>query len=529
MTSFSTTFVAAAALVLFKVHQSHAVASYKDAANGLQLIRPKSVDGRSLETMVSYQTEEYRRSREHFAIPSHDDLYPTLENLTASLGLFWNTSFSVSVVAPAANASGSTMVVSAGGGIENFENNAVATNQSVFPMGSSTKSWTAMAIMRLIEQDDAPFSLSTPAYTLVDRIIPAISPDGNTTLEDLFSTAQYPTSAEYIKEVTVGQLLGMSSGLAEYNNTIFQYTTYHDLSTYTPFDILRDMNKSFVCAPGTCKCYSSAGFEILGLILAQHSGAKTWTEYGQLAGAIPETYQDLFKATYFPTSGLCSAIPECVQQYAFNATAYAGCAAGTLRECPDVFFPLYDKNCVNGWTCGNVATDTTGMATFWALMGRMQLVNDTTFAQMTKFSPLTKGWAAGEVDYGLGLMLEAYENASRQVVPSALLVGHGGQDYGSTAPVTGYNFAHNFAITFAMGSAMGMGTNCYADVARTKVGVLNPYADSLAGCTVYNYVLEAFGDDNVLVIPFVQPVYCNGHVQPVVGYQCWPPQFIEAP
>ena len=61
----------------------------------------------------------------------------------------------------------------------------------------------------------------------------------------------------------------MKGGLREYDDSkIKEWTFQHPDDDITPFDFIHDLNKEFLCVPGTCEHYSSVGYAILGLILA---------------------------------------------------------------------------------------------------------------------------------------------------------------------------------------------------------------------------------------------------------------------
>lgn len=67
------------------------------------------------------------------------------------------------------------------------------------------------------------------------------------------------------------------------------------------------------------------------------------------------------------------------------------------------------------------------------------------------------------VSYGLGVMVRYNEDMdpTKQVYPNYgefEVLGHLGEDWGSSAQFTGYNFHHKLGLAFTMGSVMGM--NC---------------------------------------------------------------------
>lgn len=156
-----------------------------------------------------------------------------------------------------------------------------------------------------------------------------------------------------------------------------------------------------------------------------------------------------FLNTLFPTKGPCSAYPKIVQgQYAaaftYNKTL------GT-RPLSYSFFNIGHDSCVNGWACGNVASDPESMARFNQMLFDAEVVSNTSLAEMLKLRPLTTGWSKG-LYYGLGLMGMTFGGRNE-----TLALGHGGQDYGSFGFAARSVF-HNFSWAIASNSIFGM--NC---------------------------------------------------------------------
>lgn len=98
---------------------------------------------------------------------------------------------------------------------------------------------------------------------------------------------------------------------------------------------------------------------------------------------------------------------------------------------------LYHQDAsILGWTCGNAVTRALDVARFfYKLLGPgASLVSKESLAIMTKFRPLTTGWAKEEVAYGTGLMIQDVgTEAPRRLPPPTGLsayIGHGGDTYG---------------------------------------------------------------------------------------------------
>lgn len=49
--------------------------------------------------------------------------------------------------------------------------------------------------------------------------------------------------------MTVRQLLEMTSGLQDFDHTAFQHRTEYEAATWTPYDVLYSLNKTFLFPP----------------------------------------------------------------------------------------------------------------------------------------------------------------------------------------------------------------------------------------------------------------------------------------
>ena len=245
-----------------------------------------------------------------------------------------------------------------------------------------------------------------------------------------------------------------------------------------------DANHTLLCQPGTCGAYSSVGYVLAGLALADAAGAATWDGFDQKAAALGDRSNGAdFAATSFPTSGSC-ADAGAIHEYA---------PAFDERRRRYGFFDIIDDSCLNGWAMGNILTTPSDLASFWyALFRSEDLVSADARRAMTAFAPLTVGWSVG-LEYGLGAMLSGYKERSGNWSRFATLVGHGGEDYGSLAELNGYNPKLNFSITLAMGSAVGM--NC-SNSAEANFG-----AKGTAACYLYDQVLQMIAAAEGLDIP----------------------------
>jgi hypothetical protein len=186
----------------------------------------------------------------------------------------------------------------------------------------------------------------------------------------------------------------------------------------------------------------------VGLVLAQHANpdAPSWLTYDQ-SSVLPAALREKSTA-FFALRGPCKqyAGRGMVHQYApvFSWNIFP--PGPTVRG----FRDFWDDSCLNGWTCGNMAARPLDLASFfWHLLHRgpentAPILSPASLAAMLDFKPLTVGFAPG-LEYGLGLMAD----------PGGM-VGHAGEDWGSAAPVAGYDQKNNFAMAVVVNSPFGM-------------------------------------------------------------------------
>jgi CubicO group peptidase (beta-lactamase class C family) len=402
----------------------------------------------------------------------HANVQPILE----SLALKYNTSFAFGFHNADAR-------VALAAGIDDHGRNTKVNTDSLYPSGSVTKSWTALGVLQLVQAGEVKLSDS-----VADLVNPFVSNGKGTNLEEMWD------GDTTINKVTVEQLLRMRAGLNDYdNNKLEMFTFAHPNDDVDPYEMLENVNKTFLCEPGTCGAYSSINYELLGLLLAAKSpSSATWDAYDQMS-VLPKRLQAEFNRTLFPLLGQCSKYGSkgMVHQYAVDGSRYY---QGEIS-----WVDIMPFSCLNGWTCGNIAAAPVDLASFYfhLLNGEDELVNSSLVAEMVNFEPLTTGWSAGLL-YGLGLMSWSGKYGFKTVDASksymADVVGHGGEDWGSNAVLAGFNKHFGFGISFSTNSATGM--NCsLSDVTE------NFHANSVATCALYNAALQAVGQAEGREVP----------------------------
>jgi CubicO group peptidase (beta-lactamase class C family) len=401
----------------------------------------------------------------------------------------WNTSFSFGY----SSGYGSVSLVA---GTQDIWANKPMTSSDMIPMGSVTKTWTTIAIMQYVEK--GVIKLEDKAEKHLDEVLMRLN---GTTFAGLFG----PQAST----ITIHQLLSMTSGIGDYNDALlFDWTVFSASEDFSPLDYLAVSNKTFACAPGDCVYYSSINFQLLGFILVGLTDSPSWEDFDQRS-IIPPGKRERFQHTSFPKNGRCTSYPTITHQY----TDYLD--ADVYR-----FYDMIDDSCLNGWTCGNIASTGENIASFYYDIFQAEMggfVSSSTLAAMTTFRPmiLDKDWCPG-CYYGMGLLFgqSDFHAIDPDEQNKTSLLGHPGEDWGSScAPVCGYNTAFNFSICIAYNSYSGM--NCDVDDLR-----VNDYMWFTATCTVYSATLEAAGGPPLnCTLPYVFPppkikIPCEWHVDP---------------
>jgi CubicO group peptidase (beta-lactamase class C family) len=137
-----------------------------------------------------------------------------------------------------------------GYGLRNTQTGAAVTPQSLFAIGSVTKSFTALGVMQLVQA--GKLELDTPIITYL--------PDFK--LSDAAAT----------KTLTVRHILSHTSGLPRADEWVFN-------STITREQVIRDMATiNLTTAPGTTWQYNNQNFVLAGYLIEKVTGL-SWEDY----------------------------------------------------------------------------------------------------------------------------------------------------------------------------------------------------------------------------------------------------------
>ncbi|HEX7600111.1 MAG TPA: serine hydrolase domain-containing protein, partial [Polyangiaceae bacterium] len=251
-------------------------------------------------------------------------------------------------------------------GLASIETRKELAPSDVFRLASMTKTFTAVAIMQLVEQGKLRLS---------DRLT-AFFPD-------------YPPPGD---QVTVEQLLRHTSGIVNVTELpTFAALEERDL---TPTETLALFEREpFGFAPGSRWSYSNAGYLLLGMIVAKVSGL----EYGQYLA------QHIVTPAGMTRTAMCAEVPAEWHQ-----------ANGHLAG-PSGLAPARHVGPRTPYSAGGLCSTGSDVLRFWSALSAGRLVRPDTYAAMKRSPPLPDGTPTG---YGLGLGLGSLEGTPH--------VGHNG-------------------------------------------------------------------------------------------------------
>ena len=289
-----------------------------------------------------------------------------------------------------------------------------------------------------------------------------------------------------------------------------EWTVANPHKDFTPIDFLYEVDKDFLCYPGQCSAYTSVGYMLLGLALSEHTAPGTATQFSfDQMSVVPQGVKELvnfsFANTGFPLKGPCTSAKNIVpKQY---KTVYPPKGAEFILRSIDIS----KTSCLNGWTCGNLAASAEDIAQFFYLLlgprlAEIALTENAALLRsptnrivtpwvstfMADFDMLTTGWAAGQIEYGYGTMMNV---PGAPMLPNMSTfvpwIGHGGMDYGSMGQGY-YNPSLQFGFSLAMNSDIGMNyTWNNIPVGNNMTDAyINLYAYGSATCNTADAVLD---------------------------------------
>lgn len=258
------------------------------------------------------------------------------------------------------------VVLARGYGVANVELSVPATEHTVYQLASVTKTFTATAIMMLVEE-------------------------GRLGLDDKIAE-RLPDLPAAWREVTIRHLLSHTSGIKSYTSVRdFHKTARKDYARHEILDLVAKEPLEF--APGEKWSYCNTGYFLLGMLIEKVTG-KGYGEFLDLR---------IFKPlgmTQTRVNDLRAIIPDRAQGYEWDG-----------------------KNLRNGeyvsptqpFAAGMLVSSVGDLVKWDAALGQARLLKPSTLEQMWTPARLSKG---GETGYGLGWQLDKV-NGHR-------LVAHGG-------------------------------------------------------------------------------------------------------
>jgi hypothetical protein len=223
-------------------------------------------------------------------LPALTEVRSAVEAVLAEQAVLWNTSFQVGFK----HATVGSFGVAAG--VADGVSGSRMSADMMIPMGSVTKAYTSAAVMKLVES--GAVELDGPMHVYVDAALAPMT--GGATLQDVWG------GDATINTVTVRQLLHMRGGLHDYDDAALQaFTIDHPDEDKTPLDMLREVNKAWLCTPGTCGAYTSVGYVLLGFVqVGADPATPAWSDLDQ-RGFMTAAQSLEWNRTSFPLMGRC--------------------------------------------------------------------------------------------------------------------------------------------------------------------------------------------------------------------------------
>eukprot|EP01062_Namystynia_karyoxenos_P037512 TRINITY_DN272_c0_g1_i2.p1 TRINITY_DN272_c0_g1~~TRINITY_DN272_c0_g1_i2.p1 ORF type:complete len:476 (+),score=160.18 TRINITY_DN272_c0_g1_i2:102-1430(+) len=314
------------------------------------------------------------------------------------------------------------------------------TTDDTFLYGSGSKTFTAAAIMKLVEAGKV--SLDDPVEKHVN---PWLKRNGNTTLRECWG--------EMAALVKVKHLIEMRSGVCDYDRPTFDNYVLNTIgeTVVSPLEFIKypgTTEKPFLCIPGTCVEYSSTNFVTAGVILLEYSGSDDWTTLVTKSFYPEKVQQDLKQLGFFTDQPLSPTLTTTATAGFWNCTGgWQNCTRG-----PSTWVGPQNSS-ITGWTCANAVAAPREVALFyWDLLHERSVVSQASLETMLTWHEMGKGWGAGSFYYGAGLMLSTFNfngNTSGKFADWGDCIGHGGMVYGYISN-QGYLYGLNATMSLVM-------------------------------------------------------------------------------
>lgn len=405
-----------------------------------------------------------------------DDVKQAVQPVLDEMALKYNMSFSFGFTNPAGR-------VALAAGVDSVWSKTPLHPDSLIPLGSVTKAWTAVMVMQAVEA--GRLSLEDAAARWIDPV-----------LQRLYHSSMEKLWGKDAHLIRVRDLMGMTSGIADYDDFFMEHFTFKFAGDDAgPFLYLKSAaRQGLTCRPRSKAVYSGANYVRLGFLLVEVHQMWSWQDLDQLR-AIPNNlmHSGRYSHTSFSRLGRCIQYSGFAHQYAWKSWEF--------ENNTQTFEDLAYTSCLNGWTMGNLASSAVDLATFFFDLFSLPkekggFLSHKSLTEMTTFKRLNDTWCEGpggpgSCSYGMGILTnqlgqDFWVLQDKSADESAVKVlGHPGEDWGSGCSPCGFNPKYGFGICMAYTSVIGM--NCSADFQ------LNFGAVQEATCLAYDAVLGLFG------------------------------------
>jgi D-alanyl-D-alanine carboxypeptidase len=276
------------------------------------------------------------------------------------------------------------VVLAKGYGLADIEDHVPATAQTVYPIASVTKQFTAAAIMQLVEQGRLRL---------------------NDTLASLLPELAWRD--ERARNVTVRQLLTHTSGIPGYTSLPgFRPLDAHPQSHASILALITMQPLKF--APGTRAGYTNSGYYLLGLIIERRSGL-TYAQYLQ---------RRLFAGLGLSHTGPCPGRPTPGQAHLYTRGGRAPQPAPRI-------------SLVNAYAAGQLCSTVVDLLHWQDALQSGRVISPASYTQMTTPLRLADG---SKIAYGFGLDLDPIDGHQA--------ISHEGGFPGDAADLTWYPNDH---------------------------------------------------------------------------------------
>lgn len=394
-------------------------------------------------------------------LPNQEKLQHMLQTIMHETSIKYNCSVSIAV----RDADSS---LRAAAGTVDFSRRKQASTSDSYAWGSGTKPLTGSSILKLASQ--GKFKLDDLAAPLIDRFLKKLGA--------LYPEYKFSSMADIwgsrVNNVTVMSLLNMQAGVPDFDTAncfrggpctdplradLYE-TPQH---SYSPMEL---MNFSWVRGQWDEKpFYSSTNFMLLGMILAEYTGASDWTDFDQ-AAFLPAHMRKEFQ---FCVTG---APTDYTPVHGYDRTTYN--INGTNDQ---------DVSAVNGvfagWTASDVVATPAAMADLtWSVYGPQPSVAPMEFAKLMHNDGSDKHHFYGVATFNMNSKTGQTDN-----------------DYGIAYGHLGATYGFNSLIMFApaMNLSLALATNLETDQ-QTHTGE--------AACFAYNAIVgEILGQNLTCTVP----------------------------